>query len=257
MNSNITHENSNRIRSTANFLANKMPSVNKKNQNPIDSLSIEDINYLQKYLELIKNKKIASMSKINTPSTNNSEGIFLDNTTKNRTNDIYDPLSREVPVDWRTYKQPSISQFYQSDFEPGARGAANTRQGKRSQQINNDMTNNTVYHNPYEYGAKQNILPSKYKQIYNGPYSVDPLVLNYMGVQNSDQQPDHIRNINIESSLLQKEMTHGPGQRIVTEKEMNRFELLPFDPQDHHHIVWSDNMPRGGFSTRSERLELN
>jgi hypothetical protein len=37
---------------------------------------------------------------------------------------------------------------------------------------------------------------------------------------------------------------------------MNRFELLPFDPQDTQHIIWKDNMPRGGYPTRTDRLEF-
>ncbi len=262
MNSNSSLSNNIRLKTAANFIANKMPSVNVNSPNPIESLSVEDINYLQNYLQLIKNKKIELNAKLNSQK-NIFSNDFLDNNTKNRANDIYDPLSREVPVDWRTYDKRPVSQFNYQDVEPGARGATNTRQGKRSYETNKDMNYNT-YHNPYEYGSKQNILPSEYKQPYVGSYYVDPILLNHMGIQNSvpqnlahPQQPEHIRNINIESSLLQKEMTHGPGQRIITEREMDRFEYLPFDPQDHHHILWTDNMPRGGYSTRSDRLELN
>ena len=67
--------------------------------------------------------------------------------------------------------------------------------------------------------------------------------------------PGRMRNVNIENSLLQKEMTHIPGQRGTTGKEINRFEQLPFNPQDPRHIVWTDNMPRGGYATRADRLE--
>jgi hypothetical protein len=258
-NKSIANINGN-VRTAANFFANKLPSVNSSHSNPVETLSIEDIIYLQKYLEQIKNKKMAMIGKNNIQMDNG----FLDNTTKNRANDIYDPLNRSVPVDWRTYNNNNNEQIFQNNLqtEPGSRGATNTRQGKRSGQTS--IGSNNSYYNPYEYGSKQNILPSNYKETYNGPYYVDPLVLDYMGVQQpiqqSGQQPtqqsEHIRNINIESSLLQKEMTHGSGQRNIIEKEVNRFELLPFDPQDHRHIVWTDNMPRGGYSTRSDRLEI-
>ena len=68
--------------------------------------------------------------------------------------------------------------------------------------------------------------------------------------------PGCVRNVNIESSLLQHEITKTPGQRELTQQDFNRWTHLPFDPQDPKHIVWKDNMPRGGFSTRNDRLEM-
>ena len=79
-------------------------------------------------------------------------------------------------------------------------------------------------------------------------------MINQMGISNS-HNVDHIRNINVESRLLQQEATHLPGQKELTEREMDRFELLPFNPQNSNHIVWND-MPRGGIPTRNDRLEL-
>lgn len=125
-------------------------------------------------------------------------------------------------------------------------------------EIRNMQANNT-YHNPYEYGARQNSMGMLYKSNYIGPYDANPEDLCQLGgsqISYEETFPGAIRNINIESSLLQKEMTHLPGQRTLTEIEINRFELLPFDPQDTRHIVWSDNMPRGGVPSRIDRLEL-
>ena len=114
------------------------------------------------------------------------------------------------------------------------------------------------YFNPYEYGAKQNILqPLDPRNNYN--YQNSSEMLNRMGLnQNSYQQkfPGQVRNVDLESCLQQREQTHLPGQREITDKEINRFNLLPFNPQDHNHIVWNDNMPRGGYSTRNDRLEI-
>jgi hypothetical protein len=271
-------QQNNKIKRAANYLSTKMPSANLANPNPVETLSTEDISYLQAYLEQIKNKKISEQTKYNNPDffePRNGFGMgngvnqnlnantgFSKQTPLNRATDIYNPLGREVPVDWRTFNNSGSmeKQFFQNpqNIEPGSRGAAPTRPGKRSQQVLNfDQPNN--YYNPYEYGAKQDSLAPLVKQPYNGPYVNDPEVIKQMGVNNLDAnyncQP-HIRNINVESSLLQREMTHLPGQRELTQKEINRFELLPFDPQDHRHIVWSDNMPRGGYPTRTDRLEL-
>jgi hypothetical protein len=131
---------------------------------------------------------------------------------------------------------------------------------RRATNINielNDYETNK-YYNPYEYGAKQNELGSVYKPTYTGPYNNNPDLLQEMGLSDSlywERFPGDIRNVNLESSLLQREMTHIPGQRELTEKEINRFELLPFDPQDTRHIIWRDNMPRGGYPTRVDRIE--
>lgn len=119
------------------------------------------------------------------------------------------------------------------------------------------------FRNPYSYGAKQ--------------YDLGPLVKTSMNFINDyeryklphklphdmhSQYPDcweenfnGIRNISVENSLLHRTFTHIPGQRSLTETDFDRFNLLPFDPQDTRHIVWKDNMPRSGYSTRSDRLD--
>lgn len=161
----------------------------------------------------------------------------------NRMTDIYDPEDRGVP-------------------DPGDRGLNVTRNGRKTTNdgpIMEPIFNGpNSYYNPYEYGSKQNEFGSIYKPTYTGPYQNDSGMLNEMGISEQMYQetfPGLIRNVNIESTLLQKELTHGPGQRDITERGFNRFELLPFDPQDHKHIVWRDDMPRGGYPTRVDRLE--
>jgi hypothetical protein len=292
----------NKLKNATDYISSKMPSANQNHPNPVETLNPEDLTYLQSYIEQIKIKKLNQKMKSNNPDygePRNGFGVgnginrevashsgFLNNIRPNRAADVYDPISREVPVDWRTYTTSNPSPSVSHQLEPGSRGSSNTRVGKRSQQ-NMDMMNNyslnervnhngtitpgnyivpervgsTIpkhYYNPYEYGAKQNSLPPTYKQPYIGPYDNDSDILINMGVPENMYQekfPGQIRNVNVESSLLQKEMTHIPGQREITEKEINRFELLPFDPQDTRHIVWTDNMPRNGYPTRTERLE--
>lgn len=119
---------------------------------------------------------------------------------------------------------------------------------------------NPDYVNPYEYGGKQNEMGSIYKSSYDGPYSLDRQTMDEMGMNSNvykERFPGEIRNVNVESVLWQQVPTHLPGQRKLTEKEINRFDLLPFDPQDTRHIVWCDDMPRGGYPTRTDRLEQN
>lgn len=240
---------SDKIKNVANDMARKMPSVNIMHTDPINTLSVDDISYLQTYLAHIK------LQKINQNKSRQDSNIKI-----NRANDIYDPLNRHVPTDWKDYSTMSSNQnrnVNNINLVAGSRGSTATRTGKKCD-LNFGQTND--YYNPYEYGSRQNSLGSVYKETYTGPYNNDPQLLNKLGISNDNCQqelPNHIRNINVESSLLQREMTHLPGQREITEKEIDRFQLLPFDPQDHRHIVWEDNMPRGGYATRSDRLELN
>lgn len=285
----------NKINMAANYISSRMPSAIQQHPNPVESLSVEDIEYLQIYLENIKrssgktiNNSKQKMNANIMPNIANAIPHRATNQTtssfpNNRATDIYDPIEREVPVDWREYES-SQKVFLPNDyshtsniqFEPGVRGAAYTRMPKKSQQTM-DRTNNISqhsnqfkfpdeignftnnYHNPYEHGAKQNSMGSIYKKPYNGPYNNEAITARDLGLSDelyAEKFPGHVRNVNIESSLLQHEMTHLPGQRALTQKDFNRFELLPYDPQDHKHIVWKDNMPRGGYSTRSDRLEL-
>ncbi|AGC01886.1 hypothetical protein H012_gp577 [Acanthamoeba polyphaga moumouvirus] len=226
------------LRTIINDASKKMPSVNLNSKNPIETLSVEDLVYLQKYLEHIKIQKIKQ-------NNTNKTTIPI-----NRANEIYDPINREIPVDWRDWRAMESNPIYnQHNTEPGSRGSSSTRIGKKSQQ---NLGSND-YYNPYECGSRQDSLNVPILKPYNGPYNNNTNTLNNMGIH--DQQiSDHIRNINIESSLMQREMTHLPGQREITEKNFNRFNLLPFDPQDDKHIIWSDNMPRGGYSTRNDKL---
>lgn len=114
-------------------------------------------------------------------------------------------------------------------------------------------------HNQYLYDGVQNNVGPLFLKPYHGKYDVRNACED-LGISNDmcyEQFPGEIRNVNIESYLLQQEMTKIPGQRIITDKEIDRFERLPFNPQDHRHIVWPDNMPRGGYATRNERLSFN
>lgn len=203
----------NTLRNTANFLASKMPSTNSNHPNPIETLSVDDIVYLQVYLEKIKTKKI-ELSK-------------LANTAKTPVQSAPTPTSQATRIPKRLQAPPTLR-----------------------------IPQETDYHNPYSYGAKQNILKPTVLTPYHGPYANDPEALQQMGVVQPTTTPAHIRNVDVESSFLQREVTHLPGQREVTERNYNRFDLLPFDPQDSTHIVWCDNMPRGGYPTRNDRLEL-
>lgn len=104
---------------------------------------------------------------------------------------------------------------------------------KKKLQLHSQLHSNPTYKNPYECGSKQN--------------SFQPLI--------QDSFPSHIRNINVESDLMQQFSTHLPGQK----KELfnqHRFDYLPFNPQDPNHLVWIDNMPRGGYATRTAREEI-
>lgn len=152
------------IKHAADYLATKMPSSIAHHPNPIETLSPEDISYLQEYLEKIKIAKLRRQNSV-------------------------------APVQ-------------------------------------------NTYHNPYEYGSRQNILRPD----------------GNLSQGNIGNFADNIRDVNVESSLLQRELTHLPGQRQLTQGEVNRFEYLPFDPQNPDRLVWADDMPRNGYATRVSRV---
>ena len=168
-----------------------------------------------------------------------------------RINDFVEPVQRDVPLplNFRDQQNNRTWQITPNSGIPLDRGSMATNIGKKSDRS---------YHNPYEYGAKQDVIGSLYQPTYTGPYSADDSMLDKVGIteqQYFERFPGATRNADVESSLLQGEVTHLPGQRNLTMKEINRFQLLPFDPQDTKHIVWEDNMPRGGYPTRVDRIE--
>ena len=259
MNQNLNGKVGNAI----NYLSQQMPNASES-RNPVENLTVDEITYIQIYLDKIKTDKIGQLN------------IQKRNST-NRATDLYDPLERSVPMDWRNYLVPNdnsnavdntgrlnwkagLSKSYQTNHqtntiqntpEPGSRGSVATRYGKK-------MMNNDDYYNPYEYGARQNQLNVPMRDTYCGPYQNDTNMLDQLGLtQNlsNEKFPGQVRNVNVESYLLQGEPTHLPGQNEITQKDYNRFELLPFDPQDPKHIVWND-MPRGGYSTRADRMSM-
>ena len=235
-------QSQNNINNTLNYLAAKMPSAKQNHSNPIESLSLDDIIYLQSYLEQLKNKKI---NQLNQNQLNQSNQ--------------FEPVAREMPVDWRTRTTPSSSSHVPQQELPGQRGSLYTRNGKKSQApISLDNNNINDYYNPYECGSRQKSLGPMYKETYTGPYQNDAVALNQMGISQNlhmEEFPGKVRNVNIESLLMQREGTRLPGNKKIMENEHDRFNTLPFNPQNHENIVWADGMPRGGYATRVERTE--
>jgi len=269
------------------------PKVNGQNSPNVKPLSLDEpnllnsiepsqITYLQLYLEQIKTSKIDSDAQQNNYKfcmTIGSERQSCRpeipiNTWQspvnnyNRQNEVFDPISRDVPIP--TDRVNSINSRIWSTADGlttvpiDTRGSAMTRLGKKGNQpiqpIQSSQSTQyyNTYYNTYEVGARQNEFGSTYKPTYTGPYNNAPDLLDEMGLSPNlywETFPGDIRNVNLESALLQREMTHIPGQRELTERELNRFELLPFDPQDTRHIIWYDNMPRGGYPSRVDRLE--
>jgi hypothetical protein len=114
------------------------------------------------------------------------------------------------------------------------------------------------YYNQYEYGCKQDTFGDLSRDPYLGPYSLHASSLETMGLTPNEylyNNPNGIRNLDVESVLFQKEMARRPRQSGLTQIEFDRFEELPWDPQDVRHIVWEDGLPQGGLSTRNDRLE--
>lgn len=234
----------------------------KLDRTSIDVLDPNEITYIQAYLEQIKIVKLNSNPGQNTkPVVSNRDRNQVQ--VEFRNGHGSGTPQHYVDRSWST-NAPNSNQFQQqTSLTNDLRPNSSTRFGKKT--ANNDYyndnvnVNSTSYYNPYEYGSKQNQLPPTHHIPYTGPYENNPTISGPMGLTDnlySEKFPGKVRNVNVESTLMQREMTHLPGQREITESEVNRFELLPFDPQDTKHIVWTDNMPRGGYSSRNAKLEL-
>ncbi len=220
----------------------------------IDNLNVDEITYLQLYLEKIKRDKLSRQKSnaLNTTVQNlepGSRGAVATRCGKRSTQttgsenlkNTHDAIPRG---------SVGISNTNTSHIRPNQSLSMESGQNKTEQGWIN------AYHNPYEYGSKQNSHGYLTKAPIVGPYQNDlPMFENVEPNKNYQSQFPGIRNVNVESQLKQREMTHFPGQREITETELDRFNLLPFDPQDTRHLVWRDNMPRGGFATRNDRLE--
>lgn len=232
------------------------------------TITINDINHVLIFLEQNKEKKIYlesmpdnkkyCLNKFDQPiliNPNNDVQNALPNFSQNipnlvpqnRMTDLYNPDNNDLTTCNYLLNRPQT-------MTRG--GRKTTNDGVQWKSIN--ATPNNTYHNPYEYGARQNEFGALHKPYYTGPYQINEQMSTQMGLPDPlylEQFPGAIRNVNVESFLYQSENTHLPGQRNLTQKEINRFELLPFDPQDVRHIVFEDNMPRGGYATRVDRLE--
>lgn len=202
-------------------------SVQFQSDDPIGKMSINDIIRLQSYLEKIKTEKI--------------------NYVRSIVQQLYPRSDRNV--------------------QPGQRGSIPTRTGKKIQQTfdhpsnfitqtdpyesQDFLTSRPDYYNPYEHGPKQNVLPAQYYSQDNKYYN-DPDIMHKIGA--NDTLNDRVKNVNVESGLLHSENSRIHGKGKITTNEIDRFNYLPFDPQDTNHIVWNDDMPQGGYATRNQRM---
>ena len=190
-------QNTNKLRNAVNYLAQSMPNSHGS-RNPVENLTVDEISYIQAYLDHIKTNKINESNK--------------NNRNLNRATDVYDPIERETPVDWRDYRLPiqQEQQLNNNMQEPGSRGSLSTRVGKKMANDYNSINDgynsrnaiqgsaasdgynsrNAIqgsaasdgYYNPYEYGAKQNHLGFINREVNCGPYQNDKNMLNRIGL---------------------------------------------------------------------------
>lgn len=234
-----------KLQDSLNNVINEYTSKSQHPRSSVYALSPDEITYLQAYLEQVKISQI-NKSAVQTnikKCTSIGDGGPMIQCNMNQSNQSVRHNQHNQQNQLNQYDRHNTNDMYNNNVS--------TRNGKKS-------TNNVPYYNSYEVGARQDELGSLYKPTYTGPYNARPDLLADIGLDNRmywEKFPGAVRNVNVESLLYQGEMTHLPGQRNLTQTEINRFELLPFDPQDTKHIVWTDNMPRGGYPTRVDRLE--
>ena len=148
---------SSKINNAVNYMASAMPSANHQNTNPIDTLSIEDIKYLQIYLEKLREKKVAqnkSQSNSNQTRSNCNQDPNSYTIPVSRANDMYNPLEKEVPVpiDWKAFSSNfSYPQFLNhnkgTQYASGNPSIDNHSVDWSAQQPNRTHFNQIVYQN--------------------------------------------------------------------------------------------------------------
>lgn len=86
--------------------------------------------------------------------------------------------------------------------------------------------------NPYDCGSQQHTFEQSILQYYD---------------------TDVTKDINVESKLLQREITHTPGQKSKNKIINDRLSLIQY-PHNVDNIVWGNHMPpRGGITTRIDK----
>jgi hypothetical protein len=199
----------------------------------INNMSPEEITKYQNYLQEIKLTKLQQKTDNITTRARCSKDRY-----KNSWN-LFNRMDENIKL----HQHPSdITKQEMSNFP----------------QLTRHSSDLNFYNNPYEYGSLQYGFGDLSRDPYLGPYSLQGSSLEQMGLdpeQYYHKTPNGIRNVDVETGLSRLEMARRPKQSGLSQIEVNRFELLPHDPQDHRHIVWEDNLPRGGVSTRNERLE--
>lgn len=194
----------------------------------INELNLSEIDFIQRYLQQVRDSR-TSQNVSNRPMSHNPvcTNMSFINSLKSSENQSERLLS--IP-------------------------SSDTRIGKKS----------TNYFNPYEYGARQNPLQSVFNQramqndfqfMNDQRPSAD--MMQQLGLNKSvmdERFPGDIRNVDVESALIHSQLFHTSGQR--ESRALNRFEQLPFDPQDVNRLIWKDGMPRGGYSSRNDRDEM-
>lgn len=232
-----------------NVITNALKNIKNREiqptNNPFIGWSIVKINRLYNYIEIIKQQKLTKqkntifnlIDKLSINDLTNLQKYFLmpilfNNNDKCKENLLLDKMN------------------ILTSYDRNQTNNCNTSLKNFNLPVNK-------YVNKYECDAKQNSLGMLYKTVNCGCYQQNNQLLENIGLtvdMLNEKFPGDIRNVNIESVFNQQEMTNFPGQRELTEIEMNRFILLQFNPQNVNNIVWSDNMPRGGYSTRTDRL---
>lgn len=198
--------------------------------NTIETLNLEDIDNLLSYLNNIRQDKIQQQKQ-----------------------------QQKQPQRQHSIQQanPKTTKIEYDPYEANTRNGIATRAVKRSQLphpsrpiehpvgINKNPSDPTMninhvsdYHNPYEYGSRQNImLPTYYQNFDNNLYQ-----------SNENKKNNDLPTI-IDTSQPKKNISL--LSRHFDDNFMNSPKI-----QNENPIVWADNMPRGGYSTRTDKLDM-
>lgn len=244
-----------------NYIINKYAELQQgKNFNP-ETVDVSTIITLQKNMDYDRAQRIQAMQK----GYNFKDGVqisdiaaamkYLENIKVERINLDAKALPSKKCINMDRIQQMSEINGVQRLNQYNVNNQSQATRNHRKSDIGE-------YNNPYEYGASQNQRSHGMLSMntHVGPYDTNGDVLQRMGIPPNEMINDYprgIRNVNVETPLLYGELGRDARRNEVTMKDVSsyQFNSLPFDPQNVNSIVWMDNMPRGGVSTRTDRLE--
>jgi hypothetical protein len=259
-----------RLVNTAQQMAKQMPSVDPNSQQPLNTITLYDLDWIISYLNDVKRKRFGTRTQTTTKDQRQRDKPMSQPVPRDRPTDIRSPRNPDWidPFAHERRPQPQQHQLHpQQQFRPRqeyGRHPDSVREMSRYVDPRTEFTRSTV--NPRETKKRSGDpidlfsrqLDSFIPPAYRNPYETD----YHQEVMSIAPRPtdmgDFPRDLGIESRL-----TRQPTVRATAkwrDDEVDRFEQLPHNPQEEQYTIWERPShgglpvpPRGGYLARDSR----